>query len=84
MSLSALHSHSTAQKHTHGFAPRVGVPPGGIDHLSGRMGGTPYPRACGASRGSEFNQLAPHTPGRLDAPCSGARRQRRGCRSPRR
>ena len=69
----------TAQKHTSGFAPLVGVPPILLGRWSIPPGGTPYPLR---SRGSEFNQLAPHTPGRLDAPRSGARRQRRGCRSP--
>jgi hypothetical protein len=76
----ALHSPRTAQKPTSGFAPLVGVPPIGQRLTACRLaGGTPYPLR---SRGSEFNQLAPHTPGRLDAPRSGARRQRRGGRSP--
>jgi|GEM_PF-1392443 len=68
------------QKHTSGFAPLVGVPPF-RQRLAACVlaGGTPYPLR---SRGSKFNHLAPHTPGRLDAPRSGARRQRRGCRSP--
>lgn len=69
----------TAQKQTSGFAPLVGVPPSLHGSWSIPPGGTPYPLR---SRGSEFNQLAPHTPGRLDAPRSEARRQRRGCRSP--
>ncbi len=75
----ALHPVRTAQKHTSGFAPLVGVPPILLCRWSIPLGGTPYPLR---SRGSEFNQLAPHMPGRLDAPRSGARRQRRGGRSP--
>lgn len=75
----ALQSPRTAQKHTSGFAPLVGVPPMLLCRWTILPGGTPYPLR---SRGSEFNQLAPHTPGRLDAPRLGARRQRRGCRSP--
>jgi len=81
MSLSyAWLSRRTAQKHTSGFAPLVGVPPF-RQRLAACVlaGGTPDPLR---SRGSKFNQLAPHMPGRLDAPRSGARRQRRGCRSP--
>lgn len=75
----ALHLGRTAQKPTSGFAPLVGVPPMLLCRWSIPPGGTPYPLR---SRGSEFNQLAPHMPGRLDAPRLGARRQRRGCRSP--
>ena len=75
----ALQSCRTAQKHTSGFAPLVGVPPMLLGRWSIPPGGTPYPLR---SRGSEFNQLAPHTPGRLDAPRLRARRQRQGCRSP--
>ena len=69
-----------AQKHTSGFAPLVGVPPY-RQRLAACVlaGGTPDPLR---SRGSKFNQLAPHTPGRLDAPRFTARRQRRECRSP--
>jgi hypothetical protein len=74
-----LQSRHPAQKHTSGFAPLVGVPPILLCRWSIPLGGTPYPLR---SRGSEFNQLAPHTPWRLDAPRLGARRQRRGCRSP--
>ena len=70
----------TAQKPTSGFAPLVGVPAmlsPALHQL--RCAGTPYPLR---SRGSEFNELAPHTPERLDAPRLAARRQRRGARAP--
>ena len=63
-----------------GFEPIAGVPPAAhLSTRSCRTGGTPNPLP---RRGSEFNQLAPHTPGRLEAPRTGARRQHRGCRSP--
>jgi hypothetical protein len=81
----ALQARRTAQKHTSGFVPLcecfafAGVPPILLGRWSIPPGGTPYPLR---SRGSEFNQLAPHMPGRLDAPRFPARRQRRGCRSP--
>jgi len=71
---------SAGQKHTSGFAPLVGVPAmlsPALHQL--RCAGTPYPLR---SRGSEFNELAPHTPERLDAPRLAARRQRRGARAP--
>ena len=81
MSLSyAWQSGCTAQKHTSGFVPLVGVPPFRQRLAACQLaGGTPYPVQ---RTGSKFNQLAPHTPGRLDAPRSTARRQRRRCRSP--
>ena len=76
----ALQARRTAQKQTSGFAPLVGVPPVGQRLAACRLaGGTPYPLR---SRGSEFNQLAPYTPGRLSAPRFAAARQRRGGRSP--
>jgi hypothetical protein len=62
-----------------GFVPIAGVPPvlhKCVDRFA--AGGTPHP----LRRGGEFNQLAPHTPERLEAPRMGARRQHRGCRSP--
>ena len=71
---------SAGQKHTSGFAPLVGVPPIGQRLAACQLaGGAPYPLR---SRGSEFNELAPHTPERLDAPRLAARRQRRGARAP--
>jgi hypothetical protein len=48
-----------------GFAPFAGVPP--VLHRAAAylaVSGTPYPLR---SKGSEFNQLAPHTPERLGA-----------------
>lgn len=69
-----------------GFAPIcerrafAGVPP--VGRLPGsRMeaGGTPYPLP---RRGSEFNQLAPHTPEGLIAPRSAVSRQHRLPRAP--
>jgi len=82
MSLSyAWRSRRTAQKHTSGFAaPLVGVPPANT-HAARRCrnGGTPYPLR---SRGSEFNELAPHTPEGLCAPRFAAAHQRRGSRDP--
>ena len=76
----ALQARRTAQKHTSGFAPLVGVPAmKSPARYQLRCAGTPYPVQ---RTGSEFNQLAPHMPGRLDAPRSGAQRQRRGGRSP--
>ena len=80
----AWHLGQPAQKHTSGCAyfvslPLVGVPPILPSRWSIPRGGTPYPLR---SRGSEFNELAPHMPERLDAPRLAASRQRRGCRSP--
>jgi hypothetical protein len=76
----ALHLGRTAQKHTSGFAPLVGVPAmKSPARYQLRCAGTPYPVQ---RTGSEFNQLAPHMPGGLDAPRLGAHRQRQGCRSP--
>jgi len=81
MSLSyALQSRRTAQKHTSGFAPLVGVPAMVSPALCQlRCAGTPYPVQ---RTGSEFNQLAPHTPEGLGAARLCARRQRRGARAP--
>jgi len=66
-----------------GAKPLAGVPP--VLHRVAAYslaGGTPYPRACSASRGSEFNQLAPQTPGWLHTPRLWLACQRWGCRSP--
>ena len=63
-----------------GFAPIAGVPPVGRLPVSGEdAGGTPNPLH---SRGCEFNQLAPHTPERLDAPRLHVSRQHRVARAP--
>ena len=70
----------TAQADAIGFAPIAGVPP--VLHRAAAylaVGGTPYPLR---SRGSEFNQLAPHTPERLIAPRSAMSRQHRLPRAP--
>ena len=70
----------TAQKQTSGFAPLVGVPPVGQRLAACQLaGGTPYPLR---SRGSEFNELAPHMPEGLGAPRFAAAHQRRGSRDP--
>jgi len=81
MSLSyAWQSGCTAQKHTSGFVPLVGVPPFRQRLAACQLaGGTPYPLR---SRGSEFNELAPHTPEGLCAPRFAAAHQRRGSRDP--
>ena len=63
-----------------GIAPFAGVPP--VVHRDAEylaVGGTPYPLR---SRGSEFNQLAPHMPERLSAPRSAMSRQHRLSRAP--
>lgn len=78
----ALYLRRTAQKHTSGFAPLAGVPPILLCRWTIPPGGTPYPHACGASRGSEFNELAPHTPEGLRAPRFAAAHQHRRSRSP--
>ena len=63
-----------------GFAPFAGVPPVRRLPVSRvEAGGTPYPLQ---RRGSEFNQLAPHTPERLIAPRSAVSRQHRLPRAP--
>jgi hypothetical protein len=63
-----------------GIEPLVGVPPIRQRHTASHwVGGTPYPLH---RRGSEFNELAPHTPGRLGVPCFAEARQHQGCRSP--
>ena len=59
------------------FAP---VPPvGRLPVSSIGAGGTVYPQR---SRGSKFNQLAPHVPERLIAPRSAMTRQQRWSRAP--
>jgi hypothetical protein len=71
----AWHFCCTARKTANGFAPFAGVPPVLHSFVVGSLaGGTPNPLR---SRGSEFNQLAPHTPERLDAPHSACRRAAR-------
>lgn len=63
-----------------GFAPFAGVPP--VLHRNAAylaVSGTPYPLR---SKGSEFNQLAPHTPEGLIAPRFAVPRQRRLPRAP--
>jgi len=63
-----------------GFAPFAGVPPVRRLPVSRvEAGGTPYPLR---SKGSEFNQLAPHAPERLIAPRSAVPRQHRLPRAP--
>ena len=58
----------------------VAVPPASILDTGRRTtGGTAYPLH---SRGSEFNQLAPHTPERLIAPRAAVSRQHRLSRAP--
>ncbi len=81
MSLSfASHSCRTAQKHTSGFAPLVGVPAMKSPALHQlRCAGTPYPVQ---RTGSEFNELAPHMPEGLRAPRFAAAHQHRWSRSP--
>ncbi len=70
----------TAQNDAIGFAPIAGVPPVRRQPVSGEdAGGTPNPLH---SRGCEFNQLAPHTPERLDAPRLHVSRQHRVARAP--
>lgn len=65
----------TAQSDAIGFAPIAGVPPvGRLPAHEVEAGGTPYPLH---RKGSEFNQLAPHAPERLIAPCSAVSRQHR-------
>ena len=59
------------------FAP---VPPVGRSPVSNiGTGGTVYPQR---SRGSKFNQLAPHVPERLIAPRSAMSRQQQWSRAP--
>ena len=61
----------------------AGVPP--VLHRSAEylvVGGTPYPLANAVSRGSEFNQLAPHTPEGLIAPRLHVSRQHHAGRGP--
>jgi hypothetical protein len=63
-----------------GFAPFAGVPPVRRLPVSRvEAGGTPYPLR---STGSEFDQLAPHTPERLSATRSVMSRQHRLSRAP--
>lgn len=70
----------TAQREAIGFAPIAGVPPVGRQPAHEvEAGGTPYPLQ---RKGSEFNQLAPHTPERLIAPRSAMSRQHRLARAP--
>ena len=58
----------------------VPVPPVGRSPVSSiGTGGTVYPQR---SRGSKFNQLAPHVPERLIAPRSAMTRQQRLSRAP--
>ena len=73
----------TPQRNAIGIEPIAGVPPVLHHHVDrSAAGGTPNPQACAASRGSEFNQLAPHAPEWLDAPRFRAHRQRRAGRGP--
>jgi hypothetical protein len=63
-----------------GFAPFAGVPPvlhRDVAYLA--VSGTPYPLQ---RRGSEFNELAPHTPEGLVAPRLRVSRQQRSSRAP--
>ena len=70
----------TPQRNAIGIAPIAGVPPVLHRHVDrSAAGGTPNPLH---RRGSEFNQLAPHAPERLDAPRRSAHRQRRAGRGP--
>jgi hypothetical protein len=72
---STWHLYCIARKTANGFAPFAGVPP--VLHsilVFWLAGGTPNPLL---RRGSEFNQLAPHTPEGLDAPRSACRRAAR-------
>ena len=63
-----------------GFAPFAGVPPVRRWPVSRvESGGTPYPLH---RKGSEFNQVAPHTPERRSAPRSAMSRQYRRPRAP--
>ncbi|MFQ3568133.1 MAG: hypothetical protein SNJ59_14190 [Aggregatilineales bacterium] len=72
----------TAQSDAIGFAPIAGVPPVGRQPAHEvEAGGTPYPQANSVSRGSEFNQLAPHAPEWLIAPRSAMSRQHRCARA---
>jgi hypothetical protein len=58
----------------------VPVPPVGRSPVSSiGTGGTVYPQR---SRGSKFNQLAPHVPERLIAPRSAMTRQQQWSRAP--
>jgi hypothetical protein len=73
----AWHASASA---ANGFAPFAGVPPVGRQPVSDvDAGGTPYPLR---SKGSEFNQLAPHAPEWLIAPRSAMSRQHRLPRAP--
>jgi len=77
MDASARHVHAS---NAIGFAPIAGVPP--VLHRTAAylaVSGTPYPLR---SKGSEFNQLAPHTPEGLIAPRSAVSRQHRMPRAP--
>ena len=63
-----------------GFGPIAGIPPVGRWPVSDEdAGGIPNPLL---SRGCKFNQLAPHTPERLDAPRLHVTRQHRVARGP--
>ena len=63
-----------------GFAPIAGIPPVGRLLISSEdAGGIPNPLP---GRGCKFNQLAPHTPERLDAPRVAMTRQHRMARGP--
>lgn len=68
-----------AQCAASGFAPLAGVPPILLCRWSIPPGGTPYPVQ---RTGSEFNELAPHTPERLRAPRFAVAHQHRWSRSP--
>jgi hypothetical protein len=71
----ALCSARMANAGTFASVPPVGrLPVSGMD-----AGGTVYPQR---SRGSKFNQLAPHVPERLIAPRSAMTRQHRLPRAP--
>jgi hypothetical protein len=73
----------TAQSDAIGFVPIAVVPPVRRLPVSGEdAGGTTNPQANAVSRGCEFNQLAPHTPERLDAPRLHVSRQHHVPRGP--
>jgi hypothetical protein len=76
----ALQEAGDAQRQASGLEPLAGVPAHPIG-MTRRTGAPEHPYPL-RRRGSEFNQLAPHPPGRLRAPRSGAAHQRRGSRDP--
>lgn len=69
-----------AQRFASAFEALAGVPPVGQRLAACQLaGGTPYPLR---SRGSEFNELAPHAPEGLGAPRFAASHQHRRSRDP--